>query len=199
MNRTRFTRVVLILTAAGCLLALALSIHPGALEDVSLVGVCLMILLVPVVLVAGLVALFVLHRKRKLHLIRPTWAESMIFVALLLGSFVLLKLDVPRRLAFGASRTAFAPLLARATVTDYQGTPLDRKLGIYFVDRYAADPRGGVYFRVRTGPDGLGPDVMSWGFAYRPNPHGSPFAAAHYTTGPLGGDWYWFGASDDWY
>jgi hypothetical protein len=74
-----------------------------------------------------------------------------------------------------------------------------RRIGIYWVDKYVADPRGGVYFRTGTGVDGFGPDVMSYGFAYRPNADGSPFGGARYGRWRLFGDWYWFRASDDSY
>jgi len=77
--------------------------------------------------------------------------------------------------------------------------PLDRWLGIYHVDEWASDQRGGVYFRTGTGPDGIGPDTMSYGFVYRPNREGSPFGASHYMVRRLGGDWYWFRASNDWF
>jgi len=72
-------------------------------------------------------------------------------------------------------------------------------LGIYHVDEWASDQRGGVYFRTGTGPDGIGPDTMSYGFVYRPNREGSPFGASHYMVRRLGGDWYWFRASNDWF
>ena len=81
----------------------------------------------------------------------------------------------------------------------HDGAPLNRRLGFYGVDEYAADPRGGVYFRVYTGGDGIGPDQMSYGFAHKPNSEGSPFGAASYRVHRLGGDWFWFEASDDWY
>ena len=67
------------------------------------------------------------------------------------------------------------------------------------VDEYTADPRGGVYFRVHRGHDGIGPDVMSYGFVYKPNRIGTPFGAAGYHLFRLGNDWYWFRASDDWF
>jgi hypothetical protein len=63
------------------------------------------------------------------------------------------------------------------------------------VDEYAADPRGGVYFRVETAPDG--PDTISYGFAFKPNPEGSPFGNAHYSRTRLTGEWFSYQASDD--
>ena len=71
---------------------------------------------------------------------------------------------------------------------------MNRRLGIYEVGEYAADPRGGVYFRVYDGRYNFGPDRMSYGFAYKPNDKGSPFGEARYRVFPLGHDWYWFQA-----
>lgn len=65
------------------------------------------------------------------------------------------------------------------------------------MDRYGTDGRGGVYFRTATGPDGIGPDRLSFGFAFRPNAEGSLFGDARYELGHLFGEWYWFAVSDD--
>jgi hypothetical protein len=85
-----------------------------------------------------------------------------------------------------------------APVEEYDGKQLGKQVGPYHVDRYGADKRGGVYFRTATGPDGIGPDRMSYGFAFRPNGEGTPFGNAHYRRRHLFGDWYVFAASDDW-
>ncbi|WP_139228486.1 hypothetical protein [Planctomicrobium piriforme] len=63
---------------------------------------------------------------------------------------------------------------------------------------YATDPRGGVSFRTHTSPDGIGPDTMSYGFAYHPNGEGTPFGAAGYQVRRLQNGWYWFMTSNDW-
>jgi hypothetical protein len=84
-----------------------------------------------------------------------------------------------------------------APISRYGGKPLGHRLGFYSVDRYAADPRGGAYFRTHAGPDGIGPDTMSYGFAHRPNPEGSPFGRAGYHLSHVVGDWYVFSASND--
>ena len=49
------------------------------------------------------------------------------------------------------------------------------------------------------GVDGISPDRMSYGFAYKPNAEGTPFGASRYRVFRLGDDWYWFRVSDDWY
>jgi hypothetical protein len=188
-------RIAIALTALVCAAALRLNVYPGALEDFSFAGICLFIALAPLAAVAGFVWLAVLARQGKLKAALPSWRTSGIVLGIIVVTCALIALDVPRRIAFAASRTEFEPLLARAGVSDYQGTALDRQLGLYRVDRFAADPRGGIYFRVATGRDGLGPDVMSYGFAYRPNPQGTPFGAAHYAFHSLRDEWYWFCAS----
>ena len=111
---------------------------------------------------------------------------------ILLITLVLLGLDVPRRVAFFASRGAFEAYAAQSPVQEYGAAELNQWLGVFWVDEYAADPRGGVYFRVFRTAVGIGPDTMSYGFVRQPNPHGSPFGAAHYRYFPIGGGWYWF-------
>lgn len=191
--------LIIALTTLACVAALAISVYPGVLNHLLFLGILLSFLVVPVVGLAALIAGVVLARKGKLRGLRMPWTRAAVVLALLLGTYVLLKFYVPRRVAFAASRGAFEQILPQAKSSEYQGTPLNRRLGIYNVDQYAADPRGGVYFRVHRGRDGLGPDVMSYGFAYQPNPKGTPFGAAHYRVSSLGNDWYWFRASDDWY
>ena len=100
-------------------------------------------------------------------------------------------------MAFGLARPRLEAAVSAAPVSGHQGDRLGRFFGPYFVDRYGADPRGGVYFRVMTFSDLF--DTMSGGFAFRPNRDGTPFGAAKYEVFPLGGDWYWFWASDDSY
>lgn len=72
-----------------------------------------------------------------------------------------------------------------------------QKIGPYPVDDYCADDRGGVYFRTNTGRDGLGPDTVSYGFAFRPNLQGTPYGNTSYELTQLFGDWYTFSASND--
>lgn len=128
----------------------------------------------------------------------PCFRWIIVAIAILILSFVLILNGIPSRVAFVLSRPAFQRQAAMAPATEYQGEALGRLLGFYFVDRYAADPRGGLYFRTHTGPDGFGPDTMNYGFAYRPNPKGTPFGNAEYCYSHVVGDWYVFSASNDW-
>jgi hypothetical protein len=193
------SNVIIALTALACAVALVISVYPGVLNDLLFIGILLSVLVVPVVGIAGVTFLVVLARKGKLRGRRIPWTQVAVVFALLFGTYVLLKFYVPRRIAFAASRDAFEQMVPQATASEYQGTPFNRRLGVYKVDEYAADPRGGVYFRVYSGGDGIGPDRMSYGFAYKPNQKGTPFGAARYRLFRLGNDWYWFRASDDWY
>ncbi|MCU0541586.1 MAG: hypothetical protein MUE44_05275 [Oscillatoriaceae cyanobacterium Prado104] len=113
-------------------------------------------------------------------------------------SYGLLKFYVPRRIAFFLSRPAFEKWLATHPVATNKLQSIDTKLGIYQVDEYFAGNRGDRYFRVYSHGDGLGPDRVSYGFAYQPNSEGSPFGNANYKIYRLGDGWYWFQVSDDW-
>jgi hypothetical protein len=112
-------------------------------------------------------------------------------------SLILIRYGIPRRVAFVLSRPAFERHIAMAPANRHEGKPLERWLGVYYVDRYAADPRGGVYFRTHAGPDGIGLDTVSYGFAFRPNRDGSPYGRAGYHLSHMVGDWYCFSASND--
>jgi hypothetical protein len=104
---------------------------------------------------------------------------------------------IPMRVAFLLSRPSFERYAAMATASEHNSAPLERWLGVYFVDRYAADAGGGVYFRTHAGADGIGPDTMSYGFAFRPNPNWTPFGFARYRFAQVTGDWIVFSASND--
>ena len=190
---------IIALTALACTAALAISIYPGILNDLLFFGILLSFLIVPVAAVIAIVVLIVLAYKGKVRKSATPWTRTAVIFAILLGCYVLLKFYVPRRIAFAASRPAFEQMILQATPSQEGGTPLNRRLGVYQVDEYAADPRGGVYFQVHAGADGIGPDQMSYGFVHEPNQKGTPFGAAKYRCFRLSGDWYWFRASDDWY
>ncbi len=187
------------LIALACVIVLAISIYPGVLGDLLLLSFLLAFLVVPVIGLAAILVLFVLGLKGQLKVIRIPWKQAVVVLALLVCACGLMILNVPRRIAFATSRSSFEKFVPQATPSEYGGTVLNRCLGVYHVDQYAADPRGGVYFRVFSGADGIGPDVMSHGFAHKPNTKGTPFGAASYGVYHLGNDWYWFCASDDWH
>jgi hypothetical protein len=112
------------------------------------------------------------------------------------GTLGLLWFHVPQRFVFVSCQVELRKLVDDAPTGEFRGEELHRRVGPYRVDRYAADERGGVFFRTATGPDGIGPDEMSYGFAFRPNGRGTPFGNARYWQDHLLGDWYVFGASN---
>lgn len=190
-------RILLGLTILGAFAALGLSIWPGVLNRLLFLSVISAVLWLPVVVIALPFLAFHLyrrHQQRRLSLLPIR--EAIAIPVLMLIVFGLLVFYVPRRIAFASSRSDFE-LAAAGAPKSKQGVSLDRKLGIYQVDQYAADPRGGVYFRVHSTPDG--PDTTSFGFVQQPNPRGTPFGAAHYRVFRLTGDWYWFRVSNDWH
>jgi hypothetical protein len=126
---------------------------------------------------------------------RPRWFAAA--AALLLDlNCCSLWCGAPRRLAFLHARSAFQASVASAPPAHAGGERFDRRLGIYYVDRFAVDLRGGTYFRTRSSPDGFYRHRMAYGFCLRPNPEGSPFGDGKYALARVVGDWYVFQASE---
>lgn len=194
----RVAQTVVALTSFVCIVALVVGIYPGVL--VGFLGLFLLfaLLLSPIAVPVVLIALGILVWKGRWIWKELPWKHAILAAALLGCTYVLLKFYVPRRIAFLASRHVFERFIDEDPFSN-QRTRVDRFFGVVFVDEFAVDDRGGVYFRTYTAPDGLGPDVMSYGFVYQPNHQGTPFGAANYGLFRLGSDWYWFRASDDWY
>jgi hypothetical protein len=187
------------LTVLGGCGLLALAIWPGVLEDAvfQFPFFCLSMPLLGAwfLLLVGLAVPDLLQQSDPLRR-RRRW--GMWSAAVMFGTMALLRFHVPQRLAFAPFCFELRGLVDAAPVESYRGEELGRRIGPYWVDRYGTDRRGGVYFRTHTGPDGIGPDQMSYGFAFRPNEKGTPFGNAHYRRLLLFGDWYVFAASDDW-
>ena len=185
-------RVINCLTAASGVGLLLLSLWPG-----FVVG-CWLVLAYPLILALGVAWLVVVFWGTRRKLASPIGARAALVAPIVVClTYGTLRYYIPRRLAFAACQVMFERHLAAAP----KGwpAPLGRWLGIYRVDEYAADDRGGVYFRTGATADGIGPDTLSYGFAYRPNRQGSPFGGARYGVYRLYGDWYWFRASNDWH
>ncbi len=182
-----------------CMVALALSIYPGVLNNLVFVAIMLSFIGLPIMAIVGAIILGWFAWRGRLRCVTIPWTHVGAALLLLLGTYTLLKFYVPRRIAFAASRSAFERHFAQTAQPENGPALLNRRLGVYQVDQYSVDPRGGTYWRVYSGADGIGPDVMSYGFCYNPNSKGSPFGAAHYRTFRLSDGWYWFRASDDWY
>lgn len=198
------------LAAAGGVLVMVMSIHPAGVVvgmiDGVLIVLALSVFWVPVLLA---IVYYDLHAglfrddagavdegfgPARLR-IWSRWLPRGILVA----SIALTAAGWPRAAAFRVSRPAFERFAARIRSHELDGRtqPLGRWLGVYCVDEYGVDRRGGVYLRTYAGADGIGPDTMSYGVALRPDEEGTPFGKARYELTPIGGDWYEFAASND--
>lgn len=199
---TRLANIAIAVTGLVCLAALGISVYPGALQTLFFFSFFIGLMISPVIALIVLVIAIMYWRRGKLTReylanLRVPRTHIIAMVAMLFVTYGLLKFYVPRRVAFEYSRSAFDALVTRAPAPD-GSVKLDAWAGIYRVDEAAADSRGGVYYRVHSGGDGIGPDITSYGFVYRPNREGTPFGSAYYRLGRLGGGWHWFRASDDW-
>lgn len=184
---------------------------------------------------------FAIWSLRKIAILTSTsWRQLLQYTAVILFIVLctqgLVRSNVPLRLAFDASRLPFEQLLNDGAVahnltqSEYLhrecrgrcthvavSMHFERHVGLYFVRDYAADSRGGAYFRVSTRLPGFMPYVYSCGFVTHPNADGTPFGGASYTLteilpvpiiGPMFlrasaysqmSQWYWFCVSDDYY
>ena len=70
-------------------------------------------------------------------------------------------------------------------------------VGLYPIFAYATDFQGGTYLVTTIRQDGLGPDVVSSGLAYRPALDESPYGKKYYKPEHLVGNWFTFEASND--
>ncbi len=174
---------------------LGLSVFPGVLEQVP----------ATVTLVAGgAVGLFA-SGVASWHLVgparpgRPRQRRSAVVVLLCFAiTPLLLWTNTPRAVVFRQHRGEFEALLAQAPPAgDRAVVPLNADLNVYWIDHWGTDARGGTYFRTLSGRDNGRPDRRSFGFAYRPNPAGSPFGNERYELQHLTGDWYSFAATDE--
>jgi hypothetical protein len=170
---------------------LALSVVPGMFEQIPdrpawIVGGIFS-------LFAGLSAIWHLVRTPRADRPRRRTSPLVVLVALVL-TLVLLTTLTPRRLVFNRYQPQFEALLANAPPPGNRSTAnLNADLGLFWIDQWGTDARGGTYFRTMVG---TAPENRSFGFAYRPNTDGSPFGDAGYELRHLQGDWYSFTASD---
>jgi hypothetical protein len=187
------------ITCFVCLLLLIYSSRPGSIATLMMPAIMLGFLTAPIWLICGALFLFLRLRRQPSPEIKARERTKRRFpksyVILVALVFVLLLCRIPTRIALWTCSTGFGPLLRQPPV---QPEAVEKSVGLFKVDRYAKDPRGGVYFRTATGADGIGPDTMSYGLAVRPNAEGSPFGNAYYDTYHLFGDWHTFEASNDW-
>jgi hypothetical protein len=165
---------------------LGLSAFPGVLEQVP--SPVDWVLGGGSVLVAAAVAVRHLSRRGRSR------RSAAVVLACALVTPCLLLTNAPRRAAFGKYRGEFEKLLAQAPPAGERAVVgLNVDFDLYWVDQWGTDARGGTYFRTLSG---AGAGGESFGFAYRPNPHGSPFGDREYRLQHLTGDWYSFQAAE---
>jgi hypothetical protein len=189
--------VVLGVAIAITTLLLPLSVYPGLTSEAAFLATLSSPFLIPALGVSLWVLMDMAHQVPDLLGPPPgrrrRRATAVLVLALNVG---LLWSDAPRRLAFLHARPAFEAAVAAAPRAYSPGQRLDRRLGLYHVDRFATDPRGGTYFQTHRGPDGLLMNRVTYGFSHRPNRAGSPFGDEKYALSHLVGDWYAFQASE---
>lgn len=183
-------------TALVCVAALAVSVYPGWLGYLLFVGTLYGIVWAPFVLVVLGAGVFMLLLRGVIQVARIERKQVGVTIVLLMTTYLALRYYIPRRIAFEWCRSSFQQIVDGGVNSDHD---FDRGIGLYHVDECLVDDRGGTYFRVFSNADGIGPDLVSYGFCYKPNSEGSPFGAADYRTFRLGNDWYWFLVSDDWF
>jgi hypothetical protein len=164
-----------------CGALLALSAWPGMLEQISAAAI------------AGVLAIWRLLRPARPN--SPQRRTSAIVVLVwAIATPILLTTHTTRWLTFSRHQPQFEALLAKAPPPGNRSTAnLNADLGLFWIDQWGTDARGGTYFRTMVG---AAPENRSFGFAYRPNTDGSPFGDAGYELRHLQGDWYSFAASD---
>ena len=189
-------KIAALMTIVACTLALAISIWPGWLNDLLLVAIPIGLFAAPCIVLALGVFVFIQYRHGSLRIGGLPWKYATITVLMLITTYAALRFYIPRRIAFFSCRSSFQVIVDGGVVDNRE---FNRRIGPFRIDECLIDNRGGTYFRVYSGADGIGPDIISYGFCYNPNGSGSPFGAAHYRISRLGNGWYWFRASDDWF
>ncbi|QDU86898.1 hypothetical protein Pla175_02520 [Pirellulimonas nuda] len=200
--RTLFGAVIL-----GSLLALWASAYPGVLGDFGsqCVVFCLVrwpqvVLLLLLLLISPLLFWNIL--RKVFNTSRCGWLDFWLACTIpgvIALAWLTALTGTPKRLGFEYSRDAFDAQVAEARPSE-RPLALNKRLGIYQVDEWATDPRGGTYFRVNSGWDGaFGINFVSYGLVKDPNNKGTPFGAASYKLTPIDAGWHWFQASSDYH
>ena len=184
-------KVVILIIISICIALLSISIYPGFLNSLLFPFLLISIICIPIFLILGLFTFIVFGRRGELTKIKFPWQLVKPVFGIILLSCLLLKFHIPIRLAFFVSQPEFEQFIEKNEFKP------NRKLGFYRVDKYVKDSVSGKYFRVNSHGDGFSPDIVSYGFAYQPNPKKSPFGSANYQLFHLHGDWYLFQTYND--
>ena len=189
---------ILLLTIFCSVCHLVSSIWPGAFadNDWSFTLIFAGLLLVPVI---GFIVIYILylalwewgvHRPAtRAALLRLFASGGVVLITLLISG---LPLHTAFRI-YGGSFEDHRKTIKRSRTPSI--TPVNQRLGLWQVDEYRTDGIGGVYYRIGTGSSFI--DIISLGFAYRPEKDRSPYGSASYRLARLRGDWYYFSVSDD--
>ena len=110
-------------------------------------------------------------------------------IAILLLTLVALWFDVPLRTAFIMNQPAFEHMVGDRVAISLSSCPA---IGPYHIDECNAHIDGTTSFRVYTGPDGFGSDVIYYGFCHIPHERSSPLRAYGYHFTHIRDDWYWY-------
>jgi hypothetical protein len=161
---------------------LGLDMVPGVLDQ---------FLVWPVYALAGVYALMAVGFGLRALVRGPNMsrAHAVVVLANIILTPYLVETRTVQAMVFERKRAQFERLVLQAPAADrHAPVLLAADFGIFVVDRWGTDDRGGVYFRsVET-------LHTSYGYAYRPNAQGSPFGDVGYELHPLAGDWYAFAA-----
>ncbi len=145
----------------------------------------------PIFIIVGIFALIVFGRRGILRKIAVPWKLIQATAPIVLASYVMLKLYIPRPLAFMASQSAFEQIIVDEKVTS------NRQFSFYKVEKYTTDARGNKYFYISSRGEGIiGIDAVSYGFTSQSNGKESSVVTSGYQLFHLYGDWYWFRVSN---
>lgn len=184
-------------TIFGCGLFLVLSIWPGRIE-VAIVSLCLFFIWIPILFFWSLL-IIVKSCSELIRLNDPDRPklDGIQSSLVILFTIILIYFQVPCLIVFACYSQQFRELAEKAPQDPLVKHQLDKRIGPYYIDYYGSYPAGSVYFRSQSGPDGIGPDEMSYGFAYRPKGKWCTFGKTRYQQKHLFGNWYSFSVSSD--
>ena len=187
MNITN--RIILFVTLVICVTVLSINIYSGAIDSFLLPILLVSIICMPIFIIVSIFALIVLGRRGILTKIAVPWKLIQAIAGILLVSYIMLKLYIPRRLAFMVSQSAFEQI-----IVDEKLTP-NRQFSFYKVEKNTIDAGGNKYFYISSRGEGIiGIDVVSYGFTYQPNRNESSVTSS-YQLFHLYGNWNWFRVS----
>jgi hypothetical protein len=183
-------RAIVAFLAAAMTIGVPLSVWPGLMPEILLISAVFAVFWIPILLFG-----YVLTKAQIGHHLQRPHVVRNLFIAIAAGS-TLCATALPQRLTFFACRNQFDRVIVDLDVLPR--SQVERWFGLYYVHGYDTDSRGGTYFQTYQGTDGIGPDILTSGFAWKPNREGSPYGNSQYSIQWLFGNWYSFSASDDW-